>query len=174
MKCRSYTHILRVKCLVVLTFQPDIVLVEFLEISCRILSMTITVINWAKVSYYSRSDYTNWGIQQRNDWCVWLWFLFLRRVSWDQRCSETPQSVTKKMDIRGLYSAKAHCYLQYSQLYSTSFEITNWIDYFITIICLFSYNVEERISANDNEYGSNGCAVWLTTTPSWLCGSNRE
>jgi len=43
----------------------------------------------------------------------------------DQRCSETPQSVTKKMDIRGLHSAESHTYLQYSQLYSASFEITN-------------------------------------------------
>jgi hypothetical protein len=31
---------LSIKCLVVLTFQPDIVLVRFLEISCRIPSMT--------------------------------------------------------------------------------------------------------------------------------------
>ena len=43
----------------------------------------------------------------------------------DQRCSETPQSVKKKMDITGLHSAEGHCYLQYSQLYSASFEITN-------------------------------------------------
>ena len=43
----------------------------------------------------------------------------------DQRCSETPQFGTNKMDIRGLHSAKGHCYLQYSQLYSASFEITN-------------------------------------------------
>jgi hypothetical protein len=43
----------------------------------------------------------------------------------DQRCSETPQFVTNKMDIRGFYSAKGDCYFQYSQLYSTSFEITN-------------------------------------------------
>jgi len=43
----------------------------------------------------------------------------------DQRCSETPQSMTKRMDIRGLHSAEGHCYIQYSQLYSASFEITN-------------------------------------------------
>ena len=43
----------------------------------------------------------------------------------DQRCSETPQFVTNKMDIRGLHSAEGHCYLQFSQLYSASFEITN-------------------------------------------------
>jgi len=43
----------------------------------------------------------------------------------DQRCSETPQSVTKKMDIRGLHSTESHNYLQYSQLYSASFELTN-------------------------------------------------
>jgi len=45
MKCRSYTHILSVKCLGVLTFQPDIVLVGFLDISCDITSMTFTVMN---------------------------------------------------------------------------------------------------------------------------------
>jgi len=43
----------------------------------------------------------------------------------DQRCSETPQFVTNKMDIRGLHSAKGHYYFQYSQPYSASFEITN-------------------------------------------------
>jgi len=43
----------------------------------------------------------------------------------DQRCSETPQFGTNKMNIRGLHSAEGHCYFQYSQPYSTSFEITN-------------------------------------------------
>jgi len=43
----------------------------------------------------------------------------------DQRNSETPQFVTNKMYIRGLHSAEGHCYFQYSQLYSASFEITN-------------------------------------------------
>jgi len=43
----------------------------------------------------------------------------------DQTCSETAQSVTKKMDIRSLHSAEDHCHLQYCQLYSASFEITN-------------------------------------------------
>ena len=65
--------------------------------------------------------------------CV-LWFLFLSQDSWDQGWSETPQSVTNKMDIRGPHSAGGHCYLQYSQLYSTSFEVTNWIDNLITTI----------------------------------------
>jgi len=54
----------------------------------------------------------------------------------DQRCGETPQFVTNRMDIRGHHSAKGHCYLQYSHLYSASFEITNWIDnLFTTIFC---------------------------------------
>ena len=52
---RSYTHMLNVKCLVMLTFQPDIVLVGFLEISCRIPSMTFTVMNRTKVSFYPSS-----------------------------------------------------------------------------------------------------------------------
>jgi hypothetical protein len=43
----------------------------------------------------------------------------------DQRCSETPQFMTNEMDIRDLHSAEGHCYIQYSQLYSASFEITN-------------------------------------------------
>jgi len=43
----------------------------------------------------------------------------------DQKSSETQQFVTNKIDIRGLHSAKDHCYLQYSQTYSASFEITN-------------------------------------------------
>jgi len=73
---------------------------------------------------------------KKNDRKCELWFLILSRVSSDQRCSETPQSVTKKMDIRGLQSAEDHCYLQYSPLYFASFEITNWIDnLFTTIFC---------------------------------------
>ena len=82
-----------------------------------------------------------------------------------QRCSEIPQSVTMKMDIRGLYSAESHSYLPYAQLYSASFEITNWIDYLITVIIAFTYNVDERISAQDNQYGSSRWAVWLTIMP---------
>jgi len=42
----------------------------------------------------------------------------------DQRCSETPEFVTNMRDIRGLHSAEGHCYIQYSQLCSASFEIT--------------------------------------------------
>jgi hypothetical protein len=63
-------------------------------------------------------------ITKKGRTCV-LCFLFLTWVHWDQRWSETPQFVTNKMDIRGLYSAEGHCYLQNSQLFSTSFEITN-------------------------------------------------
>jgi len=43
----------------------------------------------------------------------------------DQRCSETPQFKTNKMDMRGLLSTKGHYYLEYYQLYSALFEITN-------------------------------------------------
>jgi len=42
--------------------------------------------------------------------------------------------MTNRMDIRGLHSAEGHCYHQYSQLYSASFEITNWIVNLITTI----------------------------------------
>jgi len=63
-------------------------------------------------------------ITKKGRTCV-LCFLFLSRVSWDQRWSETPQFVTNEMDIRGLHSAEGHCYFQNSQLFSASFEITN-------------------------------------------------
>jgi len=40
------------------------------------------------------------------------------------------------MHLRGIHSAEGHCYLQYSQLYSFSFKITNSIDnLFTTILC---------------------------------------
>ena len=35
------------------------------------------------------------------------------------------------MDIKGLHSAKGHCYLQYSQLYYALFEIIHWLDIWI-------------------------------------------
>jgi len=54
----------------------------------------------------------------------------------DQGCSETPQFVTNKMNIKGLHSAEGHCYLQYSLPYRASVEITNQIDnLFTTIYC---------------------------------------
>ena len=56
MKCRSYTPNLNVKYLVVLTFQPDIVLVGFLQISCPNPSMTFTVMNQTRVSFYPKSS----------------------------------------------------------------------------------------------------------------------
>jgi len=131
MKCTSYTHIWSAKCPVMLTLQLDIVLRGFLEISCRIPSMTITVMNWTKVSFYPRSYYTNWSIKQRMAGSVWLWFLFLCRVSWGQRRSETPQFVTTMMDIRGLHPTKGHCYLQFSepaQLHSKwQIELIIWL-----------------------------------------------
>jgi len=109
-------------------------------------------------------------ITKKGGMCVTM-ITFSQPGFMDQRCSEIPQSVTKKMDIRGLHFAECHSYLQYSQLYSASFEITNWIDYLITIIILFTYDVDERISAADNQYGPTGWAVWLTTMPRWQCGS---
>ena len=45
MKCRSYTDSLSAQYLVVLTFEPDIVHVGFVQISCQISSMTITVMH---------------------------------------------------------------------------------------------------------------------------------
>ena len=134
MKCRLYTHILSVTCLVMLTFQPDIVNIGFLDISCGIPSMTFAVMNRTKVNFYWRSQYTNSSILQRMVGRVWLWFLFLTWLSWDQRASETSQFVTNKMAIRGLHSAQGHCYLQYSQLYSAAFEMTNWIENVFTAI----------------------------------------
>jgi len=86
----SYTHILSGKCLVLLTVEPGIVLVELLEISCRIPSMTIGVMHQTKVSIYPRSYSMNSSIYQRKLGCVWLWYLFLSLVFGDQRCSEEP------------------------------------------------------------------------------------
>jgi len=63
-----------------------------------------------------------------------LWYIFLSWVPRDQGRSETPQFMANNMDIRCLHSAKDHCYLQYSQRYSTSFEMTNSIDNLITTI----------------------------------------
>jgi len=58
------------------------------------------------------------------------------------------------MDIRGHYSAEGHCYLQYSQLYLAAFEITEWIDNMFPTIRLLTYDVDEQISAEDEQYGS--------------------
>jgi hypothetical protein len=66
-------------------------------------------------------------ITKKGRMCV-LCFLFLSWVSWDQRWSETPQFITNKMNIIGLDSAEGHCYLQNSELFSASFEITNCSD----------------------------------------------
>ena len=49
---RSYTNNLSVQCPVMVTFQPDIVHVGFLLISCRIPSRTCTVMNRTMVSFY--------------------------------------------------------------------------------------------------------------------------
>jgi hypothetical protein len=72
-------------------------------------------------------------ITKKGSMCV-LWFHFLSRVSRDQRCGEKPQFVTNKMNIRDPLSAEGHWYLQYCQLYSSSLEITNWIDNWIANI----------------------------------------
>ena len=44
-------------------------------------------------------------ISKKGRTCV-LCFLFLSRVSWDQRWSETPKFATNKMHIRGLHPPK--------------------------------------------------------------------
>jgi hypothetical protein len=63
-------------------------------------------------------------ITKKGRMCV-IMISFSQPGSMDQRSCETPQFVTNQMDIRGLHSAEGHCYLQYSQLFSASFEITN-------------------------------------------------
>jgi len=83
------------------------------------------------------------------------------------------QSVTKKMDIIGFHSAEGHCYLQYSQPYSTASKITKWIDNLCTTVFLYTYDVDEQISTEDNQYGSNTRPGSLTTTPRRQCGSIR-
>ena len=173
MNCRSYTDSLSVQCLVALTFQLDVVLVGYLEISCWIPSVTCTVMNRTNVSIYSRSYNTNSSWQQWKAGCVRLWFYFLSQISWNHRCSKTPQSVTMKMDIKCLHSTRGHCYLLHFQLYSTAFEITNWIDNVNTTVFLFTYNVEQQISIKANQYDSNRWDIGLTTMPRWQCGSIR-
>jgi len=95
-RCRWYTHFLSVKCLVVLPFQLDNSLVRFLEPASYIPFMTITVMNHTKVTFCPTLWHMNLSIEQRKVGCGWLWFLFLSLVSWDQRCSETPQFRTNR------------------------------------------------------------------------------
>jgi len=47
----------------------------------------------------------------------------------------------------------------------------NW--YYVYHHLLFTYYVDKRISTEYNQYGSNGWAFWLTTTPRGQCGSIR-
>jgi len=104
-------------------------------------------------------------ITKKGRTCV-LWFLFLSRVSWGQWCSETPQFMTYKMDIRGLHSAEGHCYLQYSQLYSTSFEITNWIDYSVqTILCSHMMSTNGSPPKTTNMAPPGGLFGWQQQRP---------
>jgi hypothetical protein len=101
-----------------LTFQPDIVLVGFLEISCRIPSMTFTSHEPNRGELLSKFlVYEFEHITKKGRMCVIM--VSLSQLDFiDRRISETPQIVTNKMNIRGLHTAEDHCYLQYSQLYS--------------------------------------------------------
>jgi len=63
-------------------------------------------------------------ITKKSRMCV-IMISFSQPGFMDQKWSERPLFMTNKMDIRGLHSAEGHCYLQYSQLYSALFEITN-------------------------------------------------
>jgi len=61
------------------------------------------------------------------------------------------------MQIRGLHSAEGHCYLQYSQPYSALFEITNWIDYLITIIlCWHTMSTNRSLPKTTNMAPTGG------------------
>ena len=51
------------------------------------------------------------NITNKGRMCV-IMFSFSQSGFMNQRCSETPQFVTNKMDIRGLHSTEGHCYLQ--------------------------------------------------------------
>jgi len=64
--------------------------------------------------------------------------------------------VTNKLDIWGLDSSNDHCYLHYSQLYSTPFEIMNGIDNLFTAICCshrMSINGSSPITINLSPMG---------------------
>jgi hypothetical protein len=172
MKCRSYTHILSVNWRVMLAFQPDIVLGGFQQTSYGIPFMTVTVTNRTTVRDYPRCYYLNSSILLRKTGRLWLWFIFSAGFN-GIKGAVKHQSVTKKMDRRGLYCPEGHCYLQYSQLYSAAFEITNWNDNVFTTLFWFTHDVDELISAEDTQSGSNMWVVWVTTMPRWPSGSIR-
>jgi len=91
----------------------DIVLVAFQEISCRIPSMTFNSHEPNSVELLSKMlVYEFEHITKKGRMSVMM-ISFLTWVSWDQRCSEIPLSIRKKMDIRGLHSAEGYCQLQY-------------------------------------------------------------
>jgi len=144
MICRSYTIIVSVQWLHVPTFQHrysscwvpgDIVFHPFCDLYCHKqnkgeLLFNILLYEFGHITKTGRMDVTMTTFSQ-------LSFMH-------ERSSETPQCVTQQMDLRGLHAAADHCYLQYNKLYSAWFEINKWIDYMITILFLFSYDVDER------------------------------
>ena len=50
-------------------------------------------------------------------------------------------------------------------------QLNRFFDYYHL---LFTYDVDDWFSTEDNQYGSNQWAVWHTTMPGWQCGSIRE
>jgi hypothetical protein len=72
--------------------------------------------------------------------------------------------MTKKMDIRGLYSTEGNCYLQFSEQFSAAFEMTNSIDtLFITIF------VPQTVSMNGSPLKTTNVA-----SPVELYGSQPQ
>jgi len=88
------------------------VLVGFLEIACRIPSMAFTCHEPNRGELLSKFlIYEFEHITKKGRMCV-IMISFSQPGVMDQRCSETPQFVTNKMDIRGLHSAEGHSYRQ--------------------------------------------------------------
>jgi hypothetical protein len=61
----------------------------------------------------------------KKDWLCMTMISVTQPGCMNGRYSETQQSVTKKIDIRGLHSAEGPSYLDYSQLNSALFDISN-------------------------------------------------
>jgi len=170
---RSYTHILSIKCLVMLTFQPDIVLVRFLEISCHIPSITFYSYELnkgellSKILLYELEHITKTG----GKCAIMISFsqpgFMGSKAKWNATVGDNEDgykrpSFHRRSLLPSIFSTIL-CFIRNNQL--------NWL--FDYCHLLFTYDVDEWISAEDNQYGSNQWAVWLTTMPRRQCGSVR-
>jgi len=172
MMCLLYTHILSVKCLVVLPFQPDMAPVGLMEIAGRITYMTFIVMNWSPVSFYSDSSIWIRAYNKEGGMHV-IMILFSQagfmgsKVQWNTRvCNKQVgykrPSFRRRSLLPSIFSTIL-CFIRNQYL--------NWsCDYYHL---WFTYDGNKWISDKDNHYGSNRWAVCLTTMPRCQCGSIR-